>query len=405
MAIRSMLDAPSIKGTGIKKEDFWKKALGVADKAATSFLEGGSKVLGIPGKAMDLLPDKFNPAKNVGVITGAVGSAIGGAVGAIGTPIANIAQGKPVLQDLGKNIMQTAKETGQAATMMGEEGTREAPLAFIGEAVASGKAATALEKAKKVKGAIAEKQVIKEAEKAMKPEARFMKKLEKEGAKKTPAGLFKEAEPVFSKSDKNLALKFKDQLGKGSYIDKENAMRDYISSRGDELQTYLEQNDGIFSNKVLESAIKKKLDEVVPKGVKESSKKDIIITLMSKIEKNNYSNLWKARSKFDKLIDNLFSKDELGIAEEFKVATRDAVNDFIEQKIPESLYKAKLKDLRDGYRVLDRVKPKASAELGKSRIQKAVKDTLAKHPYVTGGAAVLGGQQVISKGKQILGVE
>lgn len=63
--------------------------------------------------------------KQVGQVAGAAmavpSAIIGGTAAAIGTPIANIAKGKPVFQDLGQNIKQNAVETGKFGYSLGEQ--------------------------------------------------------------------------------------------------------------------------------------------------------------------------------------------------------------------------------------------------------------------------------------------
>jgi hypothetical protein len=159
MAIRSMLDAPVVKGTGVKKENFWKSALDAADKAATSFLEGGSKALSLPGKLMDLpigipgVAEGPSPSQIGGAVVGAAGGLIGGAIGTAGAMLT----GKKPGAEAASLISKTAKDTAQFGQMIGAEGVREAPLAFAAELAASGKAAEALNKTKTVRSKIQEK--------------------------------------------------------------------------------------------------------------------------------------------------------------------------------------------------------------------------------------------------------
>ena len=76
--------------------------------------------------------------KQVGQVTGAAfaipSAVIGGAVGAIGTPIKNVIQNKPVFQDFGKNVVDNAKKTGEFAYNIGSQAPM-APIALAGKAV------------------------------------------------------------------------------------------------------------------------------------------------------------------------------------------------------------------------------------------------------------------------------
>lgn len=98
---------------------------------------------GILGKTADIvdqsvegfkqLPPVKYFGKGVGLATGLAGGLIGGSVGAVGTPIANIMQGKPLGTDFVKNVKSTATKTGGFGKYIGEEGGMNAPLAGAGK--------------------------------------------------------------------------------------------------------------------------------------------------------------------------------------------------------------------------------------------------------------------------------
>ena len=262
------------------------------------------------------------------------------------------------LKQGGEDILNVAGGTGAAKT---SERTLK-PLLTVAEKIAAKKA---------------EQKLAQEALKAVSLETKFMTKGEKEAAKKTASGIFKGGEPVVSNEDKRLATKFKNFLGKGSNIEKENAMKDFLSKTGQETEAYLTQNNFTFTDAKLRDAIMSALNKVFPAGVKDTTKKEVIDTLMSKVDKNTMSELWKGRTRFDHAIDSVFGSEQMA-AGDIKKATRDAVNQFIEDGIPDSLYKAKLKDMSDAYRVLDRLSPKAGKELGVSKFRQVIEE----HPFI-----------------------
>lgn len=70
-----------------------------------------------------------------GMVVGAPSALIGGAVGAIGTPIANAIKGRPLLENLKENTLGNAKDTYNFGYNIGKEGTAGAPLGAAGKAV------------------------------------------------------------------------------------------------------------------------------------------------------------------------------------------------------------------------------------------------------------------------------
>jgi hypothetical protein len=74
--------------------------------------------------------------KQLGQLSGAAlgvpSAIIGGTVAAIGTPIANVAQGKPVFQDYGKNIKENALKTGKFGYDLGSQAPTLGAMQTIG---------------------------------------------------------------------------------------------------------------------------------------------------------------------------------------------------------------------------------------------------------------------------------
>ena len=76
--------------------------------------------------------------KQVGQATGAalggVGGVIGGGVAAVGTPIANIAKGRPVFENYGEQIKKNAMDTGRFAFQLGEQAPTLGAMQTLGRA-------------------------------------------------------------------------------------------------------------------------------------------------------------------------------------------------------------------------------------------------------------------------------
>ena len=217
----------------------------------------------------------------------------------------------------------------------------------------------------------------------------------------TPMGILKKGGLDATAEQTRLANKFKDLLGSGTNIEKLNAIHDYIANKGEAMTSYLKSNNAIFNNATLKSNIKSALDDVIPEGEMEAQKKTVINTLMSKINKNTMFDLWRARSKFDDVFDTIFNTGEQNLSEQLKSVTRKAVNNFIEDKIPDSKYKALLKDMTDAYKVGDEksilarkaIKEYGQSKLGNIILNPTVRKLLNKAVEGTGigiGASALG---------------
>ncbi len=80
------------------------------------------------GKAADLTGIPYL----VGGAAGLLGGAIGGATAAIGNPIANLIQGKPLLQNFKQEVAANASKTAQLGYEVGKGGAETAPLGALG---------------------------------------------------------------------------------------------------------------------------------------------------------------------------------------------------------------------------------------------------------------------------------
>jgi hypothetical protein len=246
---------------------------------------------------------------------------------------------------------------------------------------------------------------LKTAINAVKQETKYMTPTEREAAMKTEGGMFKKAEPPITAEDQRLATKFKEQLSSENHIQNENNLKKYLANKSQDMENYLSKEKRPFDPNELRPKLKAALDEVFPEGVKEATKNDVIETMISKIkppkpgEPATLVDVWKGRSKFDKAVDSIFGQEGTSAAADIKKAARDATNQFVEDQIPDSVYKAKLKDMSDAYKTLDRVSPKAAKALGKTGVQKIMSEyptttkILKKGAFI--GAGALGAKELL----------
>lgn len=78
------------------------------------------------------LPVVKQAGQAIGGVTALGGGVIGGTVGAIGTPIANLIQGRPAFEGMGKEIIETAVKTGKFGFQIGQAAAPAAPLGIAG---------------------------------------------------------------------------------------------------------------------------------------------------------------------------------------------------------------------------------------------------------------------------------
>lgn len=112
-----------------------RNELDILDKVGSKVMGGTlgavSAATNVYDKITDL-PFVRLPFKAVGAAVGLAGRAVGGAVGAVGTPIKNVIQNRPLMEGLGKNIVDTARDTAKFGFDTGVTGAKVAPLAALG---------------------------------------------------------------------------------------------------------------------------------------------------------------------------------------------------------------------------------------------------------------------------------
>ena len=341
----------------------------------------------------------------IGALTDVVGAAIGAipgvkpALGAIGQAGMAIPGAKEVVSAVGSKWASLSPRTKANLGAVGNI----ASILPIGKAGEIGSKAI-IEGAGKAVASITEKLGAKAGEKelnnaisAVAKDVGFMTKKEKlamvRSGDVTPQEIWKSAAPVVSDEEKRLAQKFLPQLGSGSNVEKATRMHDYITAGSKEMEKYLTDNKVIFNEATFRKYMMDTLNSVYPKGVNEGMKKNLVTTLLAKMDTKDMLGAWRSRIKFDKTIATLFGKEGLSAANELKTAVRNGLNDFIDSRITDSTYKAKLKDLSDAYKVMDQVAKKAIPEMSAGKI----KAFMAKYPFIENVAAFIPGFRNIPK--------
>ena len=178
-------------------------------------------------------------------------------------------------------------------------------------------------------------------------------------------------------------------------IENINAIREKIGEVARITDEGLKNNDAIFNNKTLRSALEKTKEEsrIIFGGEKSLEKAydtvmDEMFNQLGK-QKNNLSGLLQARKDFDKLIKQKFPKifDKIGgdnVRSNAVMDVRRAVNDFIEVKLPEgNPFKSQLKQQSDMYIAAKNISENTAKLVDIGATQRVI-SLLRQNPVVTG---------------------
>jgi len=147
-------------------------------------------------------------------------------------------------------------------------------------------------------------------------------------------------------------------------------IRDDIGKISENVKENLEANNAIFNKVQLRTAIDnglKQVDDImIPEARLDKLKTDITDGLMAKIQKHNLSNLWDARIKFDKYLDDKLKAfgGQFTIKKDVARAVRDSVNKFIIKKSPNGkIYEEGMSKMTRMYSAIDNIKSKVKPSL------------------------------------------
>lgn len=203
----------------------------------------------------------------------------------------------------------------------------------------------------------------------------------------TPKSGTSPASYKLDETQKAVALKYADVVDNDP-VKTVNNINETLSSLDDEVGGFLKQNNGIFSRGELRNRLTDSLDDItditVDQKTIEKTKNQLINNFIDDIDKNDMVSAWEARKAFDQKIDAAF-RGAPSLQKELKVAFRNAVQDFISEKTPDTTYSGYMKDMSNLFRLRDNVALKAVKERGDSGIQAWIKANPLKAQAITAG--------------------
>lgn len=198
---------------------------------------------------------------------------------------------------------------------------------------------------------------------------------------------------VLSENEKNTAIKFADTITKDPVQTTVN-MNNKIASLDKQVGDFLEKNNGTFNGGELRNHIASSLDDVTDITVDEarliSTKQKMIDNFVKGLKKNDMKSLWSARKEFDQTIEKAFSGSPT-LQNKLKVGFRNAVQEYIANRTPNSTYKGYMKDMTSLYNLRDTVMTKAVKERAQSVVGQWIKQNPLKASAVGLTAAGVGG--------------
>ncbi len=213
-----------------------------------------------------------------------------------------------------------------------------------------------------------------------------------------------------------MANAVKDVVKKGDSLFKNiTNLKGAIKDSGEKVGNYLKTYGGIFNNTQLKGALDTaKEDSRIIFGsdkTQESAYDAVVQEMMKQMEKqkNNLDGLWKARQKFDDVIEQKFPGLLSGptgdnIRKNAVKDVRNVVNQFVHDNLPEgNIYQDELQKMTHMYNAVDNIAEKAAPSVGTTAFSRFGK----AHPLITkgliGGATALGGALGINEAKKRLG--
>lgn len=200
-------------------------------------------------------------------------------------------------------------------------------------------------------------------------------------------------EPLYILSDqeKNIAAKYQDILQAKDPVDNSINVMTRIGNTDKEVGDFLQQNNGIFNNGELRNSLIEKLQDVTDLTIDEKRlanlKESIVNNFVKGLKKNDIESLWKARKEFDRKIESAFNGAPT-LQKDIKKEFRNAIQDFIAERTPEGVYKAKMRDMRDLFELHEVIATKAAKEKNLNKINLWLKNnpsfnTVLKHALPT----------------------
>lgn len=219
------------------------------------------------------------------------------------------------------------------------------------------------------------------------------KSVAKQGLVKT--AIRGEIKPVATTAAKDLAAAVEQYVPNfkklGTFAEKVNATRDAVYSEADKLSQAIAQS-GKYRNytfKELASTLKKVEKPVlISSDATLNNAYDRVVTKALQLSQENggtIPGLFEARKGLDQFVSqqfpNLYSSETLTPMRSAVRNIRTAMNDFIEQRLPEgSGYRQSLRDQSKLFEAIDNMSGKAAKEIGSTRTSRFA----ARHPRIVG---------------------
>lgn len=209
----------------------------------------------------------------------------------------------------------------------------------------------------------------------------------------TPKTTSNPAQYVLSENEKATAIKFADTVTKDPVQTSIN-MNNKIASLDDDVGAFLKKNNGTFNNGELKNHISSFIADIDDITVDEArltaTKQRMVDNFVDGLKKNDQVSLWSARKEFDQTIEKAFSGSPT-LQNKLKVGFRNAVQDYIANRTPDTTYKGYMKDMSNLYNLRDTVMTKAVKERAQSTIGLWIKQNPLKASAVGLTLAGVGG--------------
>lgn len=198
---------------------------------------------------------------------------------------------------------------------------------------------------------------------------------------------------VLSDDEVATATKYKHLLSSNDPVKNTINVVEEISRQDEEVGKFLQKNNAIFNSNQLKKSIISKLDDVSDITVDEArlanAKAELAENFVKSLKKKDMHSLWQARKAFDQQIDRAFTGAPT-LQNRIKVEFRNAVQDFIAEKTPNSTYKDFMQDMSKLFNVKDVLTTKAAKEKTYNKITLWIKHNPNWAKVIGWGAGLVG---------------
>lgn len=212
----------------------------------------------------------------------------------------------------------------------------------------------------------------------------------------TPKTATSPAKYVLSDAEKQTALRFSNVIDKDPVKTVLN-INNEISAIDDDVGNFLRENNSIFNKGEVRNYIRSYVDDITDITIPEerlAKAKDLMAdNFVKSIQKGDMEGLWIARKNYDQAIDKAFSGSPT-LQKELKIGLRNAVQDYIAENTPDTVYKGFMKDMSQLFRLRDNAMTKATKERALGAIRLWMKNNPTKTKIIGWGSAALSGKLI-----------